>query len=219
MATGNYNKVPLDEAITEAKVMLRISETTVHDNDLAIFAQRALIRLGNLKQFEVENEVLDVVDGEVVLPEHLIRILALRYCNDENESYGITYADFSFMNQCGCTLTGESELLGNVVMINNGVLAWKYPANAPTKIRMAYTKRITDSDGFIAIYDYMVDAVKFYICWNFATMFIDKYPQWQIWKKEWKAQHDRVISIDAFNSFQDNFGKVVRASHPVIISI
>ena len=65
----------------------------------------------------------------------------------------------------------------------------------------------------------MVDCVKNYICSEFGLKHIDKYPQYPAWRKIYKAQHDRVISLDAFKSFQDNFGAMVSASNPVIITL
>ena len=45
---GVNKQVPLEDAITEAKWTLGISETTIHDIELGVLAQRCLINLGNL---------------------------------------------------------------------------------------------------------------------------------------------------------------------------
>ena len=104
-------------------------------------------------------------------------------------------------------------------MIEDGKLQWKYPDNAPAKVRIAYRSRKSDKEGFTLIYDYMVECVSLYICSKFALKYIERYPQYNEWRKQYKAQHNRVVSLDAFNSFQNNFERIVRASHPVIITL
>ena len=218
---GNHKHVPLEDAITEAKWTLGISEGSANDVELSILAQRALTNLNNLNSMYIANETLDVIDGEAALPDNVLKIMAIRYCDSEGNPYGAYLADFSFLGACNCSVPTDVESYNydNIVMLNNNVLTWKYPDNAPVKIKVACKVRQIDSDGFIMIYDYMVDAVRLSICCNFGLKHIDKYPQWQVWKKEWKAQHDRVISIDAYDSFQRNFGRIVKSSNPRIITL
>jgi hypothetical protein len=218
---GVNKQVPLEDAITEAKWTLGISETTIHDIELGILAQRCLINLGNLNSTYVTNEVIDVIDGEAQLPDHMVKLMAMRYCDQNGVAYGAYIADFSFLDECGCSVSedGEPVALYDIVMINNGMLQWKYPANAPAKVKIAFRSRKVDKEGFIMIYDYMVDCIKYYLCSEFGLKYIDKYPQWQMWRKYYKAQHDRVVSFDAFQSFQNNFEKMVKASVPKIITL
>jgi len=220
--SGVNKQVPLEDAITEAKWTLGISETTIHDIELAILAQRCLVNLGNLNSTYVANETLDVVDGEAQLPDNMLKLMAMRYCDQDGVSYGAYIGDFSFLDQCGCAVSGSDTdqiQLNQVVMINNGMLQWMYPENAPAKVRIAFRSRKADKDGFVMIYDYMVDCIKYYLCAEFGLKHIDKYPQWQVWRKYYKAQHDRVVSFDAFQSFQNNFESIVRQSKPVIITL
>lgn len=218
---GNYKHVPLDDAITEAKWMLGISETTIHDVELNILAQRALVNMNSLGSMVINNAILDVIDGEAELPDNVIKLLALRYCDEHGNGYGAYLADFAFLDQCNCSFENgaESYDMGSVLMLNNNKLSWKYPSDAPSKVKLSYRGRQIDDDGFIMIYDYVVDSVRLYICYNFGLKHIEKYPQWQVWKKEWKAQHDRVVSVGAFNSFQNNFERIVQASNPKIITL
>jgi hypothetical protein len=223
MPTGNHNHVPLSEAITEAKWLLGISETTIHDIELNTLAQRALIRMNNLNSIYIENVTLDVASGEAELPDNLLRIIAMRYCNANGVSYGAYAADFAFMGQCGCGLEGgtASTDLSSTIMINNGKIMWRYAELAPDKIKVSYRARKLDEDGFIMIYDYVVEAVKFFLCYQFSQKYMDRYlpAQYSEWKTSWRSQSERVISYDAFNSWQNNFSRAVSLSHPKIITL
>jgi hypothetical protein len=221
-AAGNYKFVPIDDAITEAKQMLNIGDGTSFDIYINTLAQRALGRLNSLGQMFVENKRLTIDQGQAELPENCVRVIAMRYCDQYGKSYGAYLADFAFLDQCHLAVTGEDNrhFSGNV-MINNNTIIWQYPVDAPIAVNVAYQAKKVDEDGFVLIYDYMVEAVMWYICWNFYLRYPKQYvpDQGAIWKREWKAQHDRVISYDAFNSFQNNFAKAVSLSHPRVLSL
>jgi hypothetical protein len=223
MPTGNNVSVPLSDAITEAKLALRISETTLHDRWLETLAQRALLRMNNLNSMSIINTRLEVDGGVAQLPDNVLRFIAMRYCDEEGHSYGGYITDFAFMEQCGCTLA-EGAVWGDwggVVQINDNKLMWQYPHQAPTHVNIVYRGRKLDEDGFILIYDYMVEAVKLYICKEFALSNMERYTPIQLaeWKKGWLSQSGRVVSYDAKMSWNNNFGAAVRITHPYIIAI
>lgn len=221
--SGVSKSVPLEDVITEAKWMLEISETTLHDQWLYILAERTLIKMGNLNSTAVFNQTIDVIAGEAELPENVVRLMGLRYCDADGHVYGAYVGDFAFMEATNCAFDnqGDSEAynLEDIVMINDSKLMWKYPDNAPSKVKIAYRGRRVDSEGFTMIFDYMVDAVKYGIVSEFAIRKISQYPQWPQWRKMYKAAHDRVVSLDAANSFRNNFTKMVKTSVQQIITI
>jgi hypothetical protein len=221
--SGVNKSVPLDDAITEAKWMLGISETTIHDIWLNTQAERILINMSNLNSTAIYNTTLDVVEGEATLPDGMVRLLALRYCDSDGKSYGAYIGDFNFINKSNCSCDNNSDYpfteYNTVLMINDSKLLWHSPSDAPSKVRIAYRGRRTDKDGFIMIFDYMVDAVKYGLCSEFALRYPSQYPQFQQWRKMYKAQHDRVVSLDAANNFRNNFHKMVKTSVPQIITL
>lgn len=221
--SGVNNSVPLEDVITEAKWMLGISETTIHDQWLYVLAERVLIKMGNLNSTAVFNKTLDVIAGEAELPNNVVRLMGLRYCDSNGNVYGAYVGDFAFMHETNCSFDNSSDddiyNLEDIVMINDSKLMWKYPDNAPSKVKIAYRGRRVDSDSFTLIFDYMVDAVKYGVVSEFAIRTPSQYPQWQQWRKMYKASHDRVVSLDAANSFRNNFTKMAKTSVQQIISI
>ena len=221
-AAGNYKFVPIEDAITEAKQMLNIGDGTSFDIYINTLAQRALVRLNSLGQLYVENITIPIDQGQAVLPDNCVKVIAMRYCDYNGKAYGAYVADFAFLDQCNLAVTGaDNRHFSGNVMINNNAIIWQYPNDAPTNVKVAYQAKKVDEDGFIMIYDYMVEAVMWFICWNFYLRYPKQYAPEQglLWKKEWKAQHDRVVSYDAFQSFQNNFQKAVNLSPPRVLSL
>ncbi len=223
MPTGNYSHVSLEEPITEAKWELGISETTVHDIELQTLAQRALLRMNNLGSINIKTFRLKVIGGEATIPDGVLRIMAMRYCDEEGRSYGDYLADFAFMEECGCSFDKgvfSTPYVSNV-MINNGKIQWRYHDMAPEYVNIACRVRTIDGNGFIMIKDYMVEAVKFFLCHRFALKYLEKYgrDRYLEWKKGWLNQSSRVVSFDAHDNFQNNFKRVVSLSHPRIIAL
>lgn len=221
--SGVNKSVPLDDAITEAKWILGISETTIHDQWLYVLAERVLIKMGNLNSTAVFNQTIDVIDGEAELPNNVVRLMGLRYCDSNGNVYGAYVGDFAFMESTNCCFDSNTDAdpcnLQDIVMINDSKLMWKYPDNAPSKVKIAYRGRRVDSDSFTLIFDYMVDAVKYGIVSEFAIRTPSQYPQWQQWRKMYKAAHDRVVSLDAANAHRNNFTKMVKTAVQQIITI
>lgn len=221
-AAGNYKFVPIEDAITEAKQMLNIGDGSSYDVYINTLAQRALGRLNSLGQLYVENVTLKTEQGQATLPDNCIKVIALRYCDYDGKPFGTYMADFAFLNQCNLSVEGgENRSFSGNVMINDNTIIWQRPSDAPMTVKVAYQAKKVDEDGFIMIYDYMVEAVMWFICWNFYIRYPKMYTPEQgvVWKREWKAQHDRVVSYDAFQSFQNNFQRAVNLSHPRILSL
>lgn len=221
---GNFNYYPLDACITEAKEKLNITEGSVHDQYMRLLANRALLRMNSLGMMSINNITIDVIDGEAEMPNGALRFIAMRYCDEDGIPYSQYIADFNFLRQCACDLGGPGLDYSDeksLAMINGNKIIFKYPVEAPKKIKVAYMGRKIDEDGFGLIYDYMVEAVVYFICHQFVEKYPQSYLPWQYmeWKNSWKAQHDRVVSIDARQSFNNNFARIVSLSHPKIITL
>jgi len=183
--------------------------------------QRALRAAGTLDNPQSITETFASIPGSGV--SYDAQSNSYTFENPKYEPIGLTIDNA--INKGGAAYfegTGEDNrhFSGNV-MINNNTIIWQYPVDAPIAVNVAYQAKKVDEDGFILIYDYMVEAVMWYICWNFYLRYPKQYTpdQGAIWKREWKAQHDRVVSFDAFQSFQNNFAKAVSLSHPRVLSL
>jgi hypothetical protein len=58
--------------------------------------------------------------------------------------------------------------------INDDSIEFQFPEQAPRKISIAYRGRAVDKDGYPVIRDYMVEAVMYFICYNFDIAIYSK---------------------------------------------
>jgi len=212
----------LSDAIFEAKRKLGISQTTIHDKDLSIMAQRALLRMNNLSSLQINNMELDVVEGIATLPSDCLKFISLRYCGTDGVAFGAYVSDFAYLNECGCGINGINQSYNGIAMINDNTITFKDIVNAPHRIRIAYRGRTVSEDGFILIRNHVVEAVSMYLCWQFAeeNSHLPTYGnKYQYYERQWIALSNRVISLDARESFNNNFAAMVSISHPRIISL
>lgn len=225
--TGNYVLVDIGEAVRLAKTKLGISQTTIHDTDLYTYAYNAVIRMNPLTLLSFGQTMIDVVEGVATLPNGLIRLLGIRYCDKNGLVYGPILSDFDFVRDSCCTF-GEGAQVTNILdcgsymRINNNTIEFKYIAEAPAKLHIAYKSRDVDNQGFVMIRDYMIEAVQFFICWNFAQQFPTEKNysmMYQEWKKNWTSQRSMVVSYDAQQSWNRNMAANYNLSHARIISL
>lgn len=218
---GNFSYYPLSACVTQAKNKLGIANTTIHDQKLYGYANAALIRMNSLQMMAVRNIDIKVVDGQATLPNGMIRFLAMRFSNDEGVCFGPYIADFAFLRSCGLGLDGDYADYAGFVMINDNVIEFKFPIEAPKSIKVAYIGKKVDEQGFGMIYDYMVEAVMYFICYNFIEDYPKGYEPWQYqaFRDQWKAQRDRVVGYDAWQSFNNNFNTMVSLTHPQVVTL
>ena len=221
--SGDYLPVQLSDVISEVKSMLEITETTEHDPDLYKWAYDSLYKMNALQTMVIKNVTLDIEDGEADLPPDMLQFLALRFCDEHGRSYGIYLSDFNFLKDCNCSLDGEYESYQSYFMINDSKLVLKYHGeDMPKKVVLAYRGAITDQEGFRVIYSYMSDAVVNYVCSRFTLKYyrIPMHGQRHaLFTRNWKAQHDRVISKGAHQDWIKNRQSLYFATHQMILSI
>jgi hypothetical protein len=222
MASQQDNYRNLSDAIFEAKRKLGIQQTTIHDKDLSTMAQRSLLRMNNLSSIVIKNETLDVVEGIAPLPSDCLKFISLRYCGQDGVAFGAYVSDFAYLSECSCGVDGINQSYGGIVMINDRNITFKDIVNAPSKIKIAYRGRTTDENGLILIKNHVVEAVTMFICWQFAeeNSHLPTYGnKYQYYEQQWKALSGRVVSLDARESFNNNYASMVSLSHPRIISL
>lgn len=219
--TGNYRYIPISDAVTTAKDMLNISDTTEHDIFLYNMAHKAVLNMNPLSLLYIENEQIDVVDGVADMPNNCITYLAMRYCRDDGTVYGPYMADLSFLSACNCHLNNIGDY-GNIVTYTDDKFIWTRPIDAPTHIKVAYMARKMDIDGnnMPMIRDYMEEAITFYIQHKFVEKFPKKYAgfQYEAWKTGWIGSRAAVISGDAQREYFNKARSFYNKLHPPLIA-
>lgn len=224
--TGNYRYVPLSDAIIEAKDDLGITNN-VHDVTLFNYAYKAVLDMNPLSLLNIINEEVIVEGGIALMPNNCITFLAMRYCRENGETYGPYFADLAFLERNYCKLANAE--VGNyhgILAFSDDRFIWYDPANAPTKIKVAFFGRKVDPNGSGTplIRDYMVDAVAYFIKWRFSTKYLNTNPprytqmQNQEWKSMWIGSRAAVISSDAQKQYVMKNQSFYNKLHPPIIS-
>jgi hypothetical protein len=214
--------VHMTDAVMEAKSLLRISQTSIHDAELESMANDCVKQVRALNTIIIANATLDVVEGQVMLPKGFQRIIAVRYCDVAGQPIGNYIADFAFMNECGCGINSPFlEGWGGGMMIQSGILSFRDIENAPPRIKISYKSLSLDEDGYILLPERAKLMVMYYLAYRFISMFPRQYETWQYqeFKKEYMAKRDAVISEAARESLTNNFARMVSLTHPVIINL
>jgi hypothetical protein len=219
--TGNYRYIPLSDAITTAKDMLNISDTTEHDIFLYNMAHKAVMNMNPLSLLYVENKEIVVEDGVAQMPNNCITYLAMRYCREDGTVYGPYMVELSFLNSCNCNITETGEF-SNMVTYTDDKFIWSKPLEAPPKIKVAYMARKMDYSGnnMPMIRDYMEEAICYYLQHKFVEKFPKKYATWQYqeWKAGWIGSRSAIISGDAQRDYFSKARSFYNKLHPPLIA-
>lgn len=217
---GTYYKVPLKDAIFEAKQYLLMPDNSADDDFLEILAWRAVRRINAISSYKTETRVLDVCNNEVTLPKDLFRFLWFRICGADGgdvdrpqvSPYNFLYADIPFLGDCGCDTNYPTTINAySIVRINNGKLIFSNRKELGfDKINLAGIYYNTDSDGVFVLNDNMVPAVVYRICAEYAIVHASKYKpiQIQMWQSQAMAMANKVRSDDFKVNFQNNIDQV-----------
>ena len=218
--TGNYRYVPLSDAVTTAKDMLNISDTTEQDIFLYNMAHKAVLNMNPLSLLFIDNIDIDVEDGIAQMPNNCITYLAMRYCDKHGNPIGPYMADLNFLSMCNCNLTEVGDY-SRLVTYSNDRFVWVRPSDAPARIKVAYMARSLDNQGtnLPMIRDYMEEAVSYYIQHKFVEKFPKKYNtlQYEAWKSGWIGSRLAVISGDAQREYINKARSFYNKLHPPLI--
>jgi hypothetical protein len=219
--TGNYRYIPLSDAITTAKDMLNISDTTEHDIFLYNMAHKAVLNMNPLSLLHIRNDEIVVEEGVAQMPNNCITYLAMRYCREDGTVYGPYMTELNFLTACNCTVSETGDFSGLVTYTDDKFI-WANPLNAPAKIKVAYMARKTDEDGnnLPMIRDYMEEAICYYIQHKFVEKFPKKFATWQYqeWKNGWIGSRSAIISGDAQRDYFTKSRSFYNKLHPPLIA-
>lgn len=219
--SGTYFKVPLQDAIFEAKQYLLLQDTVTDDDFLEILAWRAVRRINGISSYKTEVRELEICNNEATLPKDLFRFLWFRICDYDfaqpgtqpmTTMFNFLYADIPFLNDCGCN-TGNQNTINafSIVRINNGKLIFTNKKELGfNKIHLAGIYFNTDDNGVFVLNDNMVPAVVYRICSEYALVHASKYKpiQIQMWQQQAMAMANKVRSDDFKINFQNNIDQV-----------
>jgi hypothetical protein len=221
---GEYHKISLKDAITEAKMYLKIKDTS-DDDLLEVLAWNAVRKIAPLSSFTTKLEKVDVCNNKAKLPELCLRFLWFIPCGvdgvDENGlaiptvwSNSFIYVDTPFLTEFGAGFANSGWFTNaqNVVRINNGYLEF---ANVGgqffDKIQLAYFGYDTDEDGVFRITDQVKPAVVYRICAEYALINAEN-PVYQrtqgVFERKAVAARNMVKSVDFKNYFQNNIDQI-----------
>jgi hypothetical protein len=214
---GTYYRVPLEDAIFEAKKYLKI-EDTMDDDFLEILAWNAVRHIMPLSNVMFDVQKLPVCGGVVQLPKNVLRFLWFRICEPKTSenvpttfSRSFFYADLPFLKNCGCD-SDESVKNGlNVVSVRDGKLVFRNNGNIYfDHIEIAFVGYVVDENGVFTVTDIVKQAVVYRICSEYSTVNSQKYDnfQKQVWMSKATAMMNKVKGDDFYENFKQNIDQV-----------
>lgn len=236
---GSFYRIPLSDAIFEAKKYLQIEDTS-DDDFLEILAWNAVRFIMPLSNVVSQVKELEVCNGEVELPKNVLRFLWLRICEEKQESEHeqlsptipqirprfFYYADIQFMNECGCD-SDESRVgsyLGVFKVNGNKLVFNKRGSVFFNKVQVAFVGYQVDEAGVFTVTDEVKQAVVYRICSEYSTVHSNKYDNYQ--KQKWAAQAvsltNKVKGDDFYEAFRNNIDQIQGISknwnYPMMVS-
>jgi hypothetical protein len=217
---GAFFKIPLSDAIFEAKKYLKI-EDTMDDDFLEILAWNAVRFIMPLSSVDTVVEKFEVCNGVVELPKNVIKFLWFRFCNLNTDANVPTtfnnsfiYADIPFLKNCGCgddIIGANVRNVTNVVRINDNKLQFRFAKNLPSsELEVAFVGYATDEEGVFTVTDDVKQAVVYRICSEYSTVNSQSYDNWQknTWNAKATAMTNRVRSTDFDAAFRENIDQI-----------
>jgi hypothetical protein len=222
---GSFHKIPLSDAIYQAKQMLLKMDTVVEDDILEIFAWQAVRETKALSSFITEVREFEICNGEVQLPKYLFRFLWFRPCcsaeflaeQEENENNVPTsggwyylYVDTPWLNSCGCDVAtnGNFSNLPGVIRINNDKLVFNGTRDYNfDRVQIAGIYYNTDENGVFVLYDHHVPNIVYRICAQSLLMH-NKMAQSREYRNLATAAGNGVRSTDFTQNFQQNIDQI-----------
>lgn len=221
---GEFHKISLNDAITEAKMYLKIKDTS-DDDLLEVLAWNAVRKIAPLSSFTSKVETIDVCNNKAKLPDLALRFLWFIPCGinsvDEDGNAipttgtnSFIYVDTPFLKEIGANFNnvGWFYNAANVVRINDGYLEFSTVGGQFfDKVLVGYFGYDTDEDGVFRITDQVKPAVVYRICAEYALMNMENNTyrtQYSIFERKAVAARNMVKSVDFKNYFQNNIDQV-----------
>jgi len=237
--TPTYEEISVREVIANAKMKLRLTNTTEHDLYLEVLANEALDSLDALSQLVKDQCDLTFTNNQAELPKNFSKLLALRLngctttlTNDPianqliNNCNIAVYVDTKFLDTCGCDTNswGINNITpyGQGFQINKGFIHFNYSqdvAQVNTAV-LAYMGLNVDENGDSVIYRRYERAVSAYVRTNFMLTWAENYNQYVIEKasREWVNQRSKLIGQDVAKDFQNNKYEINKYFNSLLVS-
>lgn len=223
--------ISIDEVIARAKIQLRISNTTEHDDYLEIMISEALRHLDALTLYVKKQCILDIVDNKATLPKGFQKLLMMRFVVTELEPeiingvevpqsiprcYPVFYVDTKFLNSCDCTNPGWNDYTGTAQIVNNTIHFNTATNMKSGQIHVAYMGLNTDEEGRILIYEEYERGLSAYACSMYTMAYPEQYPLGlsDRYNEIWKAQKAWIKGgawKDEFNRTKIEIASVINA--------
>jgi hypothetical protein len=221
---GEFDKISLNDAITEAKMYLKIKDTS-DDDLLEVLAWNAVRKIAPLSSFATKLVTLDVCNNKAKLPDLALKFLWFQPCGMFSASpdgtpvpsTGVTtfiYVDTPFLTELGAEFqqVGWFWNASNLVRVHNGYLEFNMVGGQFfDKVQVAYFGYDTDDDGVFRITDQVKPAVVYRICAEYAlinsenNVYARQYPTFE---RKAVAARNMVKSVDFKNYFQNNIDQI-----------
>lgn len=197
-----FNYISCEEVISRIKIQLRIQDTSEHDFFLEILLREGLGSLNALTQLQKKQCCLEVEDNKMKLPGDFVKLIAFRpktwITNTDTDNINTcgrsVYADFDFLNNCGCSTSGVSRF---GYQINKGFIFFNSDTGI-TQGEIAYLGLWLDDEGKRVIHERYERGLTAYACWKFSLSWYEKYNQYIIesYHREWVNQKEKLYSED-----------------------
>lgn len=174
---GPYKIISLDNAVSSAKDMLGIDDTSLHDTFLKKAADEAVRRIFGQKVVVKVTKCFDIENNMVPIPDGLQRLVAVQLDNSALDSRAY-YVDSLFIEGQKCAndpsfnfkpLRNNVEIVGDYLVFSTYI-----QAETATITYMGYN---LGDDCLMAMYDHQEAAVVAFLCYRFTQKHFLQYPR------------------------------------------
>jgi len=205
--------VSIHTPIVDAEQMLQID----HDKMRPLFTRYATIaekQIGSAAAMELKRKVLDVTQCVACLPSDAVKIeiaimgdrgescdnLLRTYClNAQSPSvYGTSDNTFMVVDAYD---TPEGINFGTVPFsVQNNKIIFETNRYDEQKVTVQYIAYKTDCDGFLEVSENHIDAIRYYICWQYLlnkAVNSLEYGKMNVYREEWNRECSHARAMDA----------------------
>ncbi len=198
--------ISIDEIISRAKLSLRITNTTEHDDFLEVVISEGARHLDALTLYKKCQETLQIKDSKAKLPNNFQKLLGLRLQKTELVTSFINgqmvqnipipvcspifYVDKTFLSDCGCNNSDGNNILQNfrdTMQIINGYIIFNSQNIESGTCQLAFFGLNVDENGRLILYSEYERGLSAYACAQWFLAFPND--------NRSIAQYDRYMAI------------------------
>jgi uncharacterized protein YlzI (FlbEa/FlbD family) len=207
---GPYKAIKLSNAVSSAKEMLGIEDTSLHDVFLLKLADEAVRRISSQKMLVKSTKCFAIENNMVRLPDGFSRLLAVAVDNNRLDNRAL-YVENDFIEGLECTtdttlqikpIRNNIEIVGDYIVFSSDI-----EANNAT---ISYRGYNLDEDCMMVMYDHQENAVLAYICWKFTMRHFLQYPRdiREAYKTEYVVQKSYIRGFEFTNQFEQQKAQI-----------